>query len=342
MNEAESHLSEETCGRYGAGSLSAAELLSVSDHLARCADCRARLRTKIPTEQHLRGWEADLLVLDDTEESPAEAPVVSTPAERKITRFPRPIMLAAAAALAAGFAWLMINELLQPPATLVQDRQVAVRADGSVVAAAVLPEDLQQQLERVALARQVAVPDFTELRPRAGGALMAAPAGAQPLQLLAPVGEIVETPQPELRWTPVSGATIYRLVLTSLESQAEEEVELTTPSWTSPVPLAEGVLYEWKVYAIGDEVEIAKAPQAEARFRVLSAEARRELAIVRERFGDSPLLLGIATARAGLLREAEEHFSRLVAEQPESQFARDLLVNLRKTQPPPSTTNGAQ
>ena len=336
MHDEEEHLSESTLARYRDETLSPAELLAASDHLARCATCRAALQQSLGTGARARDWEADLL-LTDAAESAEMLP------RGKVTRFLRIAALAAAAAIILGLGWFVLGPIVRP--AVLQDRIVSVRRDGSVTAKAAIPEHLRERLEQAMRERRVPLPDLADVRPRGGSAMMSAPAGDAKLRQIAPVGEVIDNTQPELQWTSVKGATRYRVILAEVASGAEQQVEVTGPSWTPPAPLAEGAVYEWEVYALDGENELAKAPLPplpEARFRTLTAEARHDMEQARAGFRDSPLLLGIAAAEAGLLREAEAQFQRLVAEQPNSQLARDLLESVRKAQPAPSITNGAQ
>ena len=336
MDDAGGHLSESIVARYCDGRLSPGELLTASDHLARCAECRSALKQSLGTTARASEWEADLL-LTGTSESADEL------LHPKVTRFPRVAALAAAAAVVLGVGWFTLGQIVRP--AVLQDGIVAVRRDGSVTTNAPLPEALRERVARAVRDRQVAFPDLADVRPRAGSALMSAsPDGAQ-LRLISPIGEIVENARPELKWSAFEGATTYRVIVADVASGAEQQVEVAGLSWTPPAALADGGVYEWEVYAVASEAELAKAPlppQPQARFRIITSEAREELGQVRAEFAGSPLLLGIAAADAGLLREAEAHFAQLVAEQPKSELARDLLESVRKAQPAPSITNGAQ
>ena len=336
MQDAEEHLSESTLARYRDETLSPAELLVASDHLARCASCRAALQQSLGDGPRVRDWEADLLLTDAAESA-------ETVARGKVARFPRVAALAAAAAVILGIGWFALDQVSRP--AVLQDRIVSVRRDGVITFKAPVPDSLRDRLASAVRERRVPLPDLADVRPRGGSALMSAPSGPAKLRQIAPVGEVIDSTQPELQWTPVKGATRYRVILADVASGAEQQVEVTGPTWTPPTPLAEGAVYEWEVYALGDGEELAKAPLPplpEARFRILTAEARHDMEQARAGFRDSPLLLGIAAAEAGLLREAEAQFQRLVAEQPESQLARDLLESVRKAQPAPGITNAAE
>ena len=337
MHEAEEHLSESTLARYRDETLSPGELLTASDHIARCHVCRAALQQSLGNEARVRDWQADLLLADAS----ASAEALS---HGKVTRFPRIAALAAAAAVVLGIGWFALGQMIRPP--VLKDRIVSVGRDGSIAVKAPVPDTLRDRLAFAVRERRVPLPDLVDVRPRGDSALMSAPSGQAKLRQIAPVGEVIDSTQPELQWTPVKGATRYRIILAEVASGEEQHVEITGPSWMPATPLREGAVYEWEVYALGpDEAELAKAPVPplpQARFRILTAEARHDMEQARAGFRDSPLLLGLAAAEVGLLREAAAQFQRLVAEQPKSQLARDLLESVRNAQPAPSITNGAQ
>jgi len=106
---------------------------------------------------------------------------------------------------------------------------------------------------------------------------------------------------------------------------------LTTTNWTLTTGLARGRVYSWQVNALKDGKEnISPSPPApEARFRVVDHDMAGELSKVEKLGGNSHLVRGILFAKAGLLNEAEHEIRALVAANPDSQRARQLLQSIR-------------
>jgi anti-sigma factor RsiW len=149
-----------------------------------------------------------------------------------------------------------------------------------------------------------------------------------PFQLIAPVGAVISSNRPTLRWQPLKGATSYTVsIFDSDFNRVLKSTPLTANSWAAPHSLQNGKLYSWEVTAMrGDEAitsPIAPAPQA--RFKILEAEKIREIAMVRKQQAGSHLTLGVLYARAGLLNEAEREFRALVNANPQSNVAKKLL-----------------
>jgi hypothetical protein len=110
---------------------------------------------------------------------------------------------------------------------------------------------------------------------------------------------------------------------------ASSSPRLTAARWTAP-PLARGQVYSWQVKAIRDGQEfIAPGPPApQAKFRILDQATAAEIARARRDYGPSHLLLGLLSARAGLLAEAEQEFRMLQKANPDSEVARKLLASV--------------
>ena len=78
----------------------------------------------------------------------------------------------------------------------------------------------------------------------------------------------------------------------------------TARSWSPPQALLPNETYEWEVEALRDGNLLAKAPappEPEARFATLPNDGEKRLKNLRESFGSSHLVMGVAYAKAGLL-----------------------------------------
>lgn len=150
--------------------------------------------------------------------------------------------------------------------------------------------------------------------------------------ILNPVGTIVMTDRPTLRWGALDGATNYSVSVfdRNFKKVAASQSQAGT-QWTVTTPLARGGVYTWQVTATrnNEEVTSPEAPAPEAKFMVLDAAKAEELSRARRSYKDSHLTLGTLYARAGLLDEAEREFQLLLRDNPKSPTARKLLQSVR-------------
>ncbi len=150
--------------------------------------------------------------------------------------------------------------------------------------------------------------------------------------IVGPVGTVVATERPTLRWGKLEGATTYEV---SVFDRNFRKVAASQPQtgteWVVTTPLPRGDVYTWQVKAIknGEAVTSPEAPAPEAKFMVLDATKAEELERARERYAGSHLTLGTLYARAGLLDEAEREFELLLRDNPKSPVARKLLQSVR-------------
>lgn len=220
-----------------------------------------------------------------------------------------------------------------------RNRQITLDAQGNLRGVEALPPSLRQRI-KTALAEQRVngLPQPADLAGRSstllGGvdnaATSAGPGGRFALQ--APVGIVVESDQPVLRWQPLAGAASYRVAIFDQDfAEVAHSGALTTTEWRLPRSLKRGGVYSWQVTASTDKgaVTAPAAPAPEAKFKVVEPEKAAELAGARRTHGDSPLVLGVLYAEAGLVAEAEEQLQKVVAANPRSAVAKRLLRSLR-------------
>ena len=149
-----------------------------------------------------------------------------------------------------------------------------------------------------------------------------------PFKLLAPVGIIVNSNRPTLRWQPLDGANLYTVSVfdSDFNRVAKSDAQSAT-QWSVPVSLQNGKLYSWEVTALKDNQEVISpvAPAPRAQFRIVERGSLNEIASVRREHPRSHLTLGVLYARAGLLVEAEREFRALLKDNPQSNVAKRLL-----------------
>ena len=208
---------------------------------------------------------------------------------------------------------------------------VTVDVNGNIRGLAPLPAESSQAVKRALTTGRVEVPDMSELI-GAKSRLLGPPNDGVAFSLISPVGVVTRNTKPTFRWQPLSGATSYTVaILDSAYNVVITSPSLTTASWTPTVHLARGSVYAWQVTAVkdGKETISPSPPASEARFKILEKAIVDELSDVEKLSGNSHLVRGTLYARAGLLQEAEKEIRALVAANPDSQRARQLLQSIR-------------
>lgn len=219
----------------------------------------------------------------------------------------------------------MVSQLTDAGGSVALDRQ------GQLSGAEGLSAELQQAM-RNALARQTVEinPPAPELAGNAGTQLRGKAEGV-PFGLLGPLKSVSRTDRPTFHWQPMNGATAYVVTVFDQNfSAVAVSGKLNVTNWQPNSALPRGNVYMWQVAALKDGQEIISptAPAPEAKFKVLEAEYLRDI----EQAGKSGsrLAAGLAYARAGMLREAQQEFGALLRANPESPVARKLLQTVQK------------
>lgn len=194
-----------------------------------------------------------------------------------------------------------------------------------------LPFAEQERVKAALTAQQVkTAPVIAELRGKSGDLMSGAPK-ADSFKLISPVGAVVNTVRPILRWQSLPGATSYSVTIYDASfNELAASGALTATQWAPAVQLARGRVYTWRVIARRDDQEI-KAPaleEPEAKFQVLERSLALELTRAKKTYAGNHLVLGLLYAHAGLLADAERELQALVAANPQSIEARNLLSNL--------------
>jgi hypothetical protein len=210
--------------------------------------------------------------------------------------------------------------------------QVTLDQQGKLTGLENLSPAYQQLVKEALTAQRLERPAVLAGLNRRSSSLMGEDEQGQRFTLQSPIGKVVSSTQPVLRWTPLVGAASYVVeVYDEQFNLVAKSPALQQTVWTPPQPLARGRLYAWQVKASqnGQEVIAPKPPATQARFRVLAQAQAAELARARRTHRSAHLLLGLLYTQAGLLDEAEKELRALQAANPQAASARRLLANVQ-------------
>ncbi len=295
------HLETEQLTAYRHRQLSPNELLEASDHLAGCAECRARLVQVASSESQPSNDNVtyeELVAWLDEEVEPIERHHLQGKLSRSLdarlqladlARFKaemsRPevaparnivpvffgrwaLPLAAALALTIGGLWWAAQSRTNSAAFVrLNDggRELRIARDGEAKAFSHLSSPLREALKTALMGGDIRIPK--EIKALAGRSERLAGSDSRPpngFQVLAPVATAVRDDRPRFRWTPLPETTAYRIrVVNSItgEAMASEMVAKDRTEWSPAEALAAGQSYEWEVEALKGEKMLAKAPE---------------------------------------------------------------------------------
>jgi hypothetical protein len=207
-------------------------------------------------------------------------------------------------------------------------REVTLDAEGRLQGLPALSPGAETMVRTALTRAELKVP--TRLADLAGstGTLLGSAQDGIPFALIGPVATAVESTRPTFRWQPLPGTDRYTVsVFDSEYRQVVVSAPTSALEWTSSRALARGRTYAWQVSAEreGREVVSPTAPAPEARFEVLEASRVEQLRLARSHAAGSHLLLGLISAEAGLLEDAERELQALMAENPGAELPRRLL-----------------
>ncbi len=195
-----------------------------------------------------------------------------------------------------------------------------------------IPPRYEEEMKRVLADGNLNIPAEIKQLNQATGKLMSGGTADIPFALSSPIGKFIQTNRPRFRWRELSGATGYIVqIFDTNYNQVATSPELSANHWQIDKPLAPNKMYLWQVTAIkdGKEIKSPVRPAPDAKFKVLDSVKARELEQAKRQSGNSPLLLGILYAKAGLLEEAAREFQREINKNPKSEIARKLLRQVR-------------
>jgi len=177
---------------------------------------------------------------------------------------------------------------------------------------------------------------LTALRPPSI-TFMGGPSRPPAFAVESPVGIMVRSDRPLMRWAALAGAKDYTV---SIHNQDLASVAVSPAiqgtDWTPTTPLPRDRIYVWQVAArsASGRVVAPQPPSPEARFRVLSDSEAAALDEGLRAAGSSRLVAGVLLAQAGVLDEAEAQLAALVTANPHSPQARLLLESVRESRTP--------
>jgi hypothetical protein len=350
------HLTDEQLQHYRARSLAAAELLEASAHLADCEDCRTRvaslaeLRSAIdsiragltiqhPTYDemaaHIDGHESDFVESHVRECEPCAADlhelrrlqeeIAAGQVKRRNWRFRLPVPIFAVAAAAAA---LVVAVLLIPRKPNEVARVEPPPPAKSAGLDSLAPAD-RVAIEQALAAGRIEPPAVLAQLTGKRGVLLGSSPQEPAIELIAPLGTVVESQRPVFHWNSLGSAEFQVSVYdTGFNVAATSDYMLATTQWQPPHDLRRGERYSWqvKVRHKGEEFTVPAPPQPEARFQVLGAAEEEDIARLRTQVPDAHLVLGIRYAQVGLLDDA----ARELQLAPESPTTAALLKSLQQ------------
>jgi len=325
------HIGDEDMAAYVDGALGGERRDTVEAHIALCAQC--------DRDKHALEDERDAIV------APAPTPVP--------VRWPALAAVAAGltAAVLAGGWWLQRPTPLAPalvrgtaaspmapapapaaPAKLALTdgtHRVQVDADGQVTGLDAFSPEAATVLAAALTSGSLDVTLPAALRVHGTDVLMGnQPAG--PAAVLSPAGDVLETDRPEFTWSAVAGASSYTVTVFDPQLRpVATSPALIQRRWMPSDPLPRGAVYVWQVSAstASGAVVVPAPPAPDARFGVVDSKAAAALQAARA--AGSPLAVGVLSARAGLLADAERALLQLADENPDSKLVAHLLQQVR-------------
>ena len=210
----------------------------------------------------------------------------------------------------------------------LDDGPVRVRVDNQIEGLQSMPPAFQQAIRSAIETGQVKTPQTVMDLAKDAEVLMGPSTGGVAFALLNPVGVVIRTARPTLRWQALEGAESYTVTVFDADyNEIARSPVLAAPSWAMPEALERGRVYLWNVTASvnGKEIKSPVAPAPEARFKVLEKNKLDEIGRARKEYPESHLLTGLLYAQAGLLDEAEREFQILARRNRKSPIAQRLL-----------------
>lgn len=306
------HPSTDELTRFGGGDLAGEDLLTIDDHVASCDECRANLQRTLLAEAADR-WQQTL-----------EEPV-SHPRGR---RWVAVAASAAAAAAAIVVLLLMPREHERPPQARVTPTRPAA-TQPIVPAVTSLPPELQRVADQI-LDGSLPSRGIVRLLNPPPGPSRGEEHPDHSIRLTTPVGVVVEEDRPRFVWSQPAGAEWSRVEVfdANLRRVAAGE-KGTAEQWQPAEPLRRGETYLWQVRVSrqGKIITAPAPPLPPARFKIVGAEAEKELQAARA--SGARLELALLYAREGKLGEARAELDALAAANPENELPRKLADALR-------------
>jgi hypothetical protein len=234
------------------------------------------------------------------------------------------------AASPAGLGAVSTPESGRPLLTVSDGGRLIQVAGGSVIGLGSAVPYFTRPVMAALKSSKVYVPSLQGLREKP--MVIMGPSEPPLFSLTDPVGVVVEDDRPVFSWSPVPGATAYRVTIVGDRSERMLlSPELSGNRWQVSSPLARGEIYSWKVRAVfkeGREISAPVPPSLAARFKVLDDLEERRLTEARRLVPVSHLVLGVLYAKAGMIGNAQQEFQALAEANPNSPLVRRLLKSI--------------
>ncbi len=360
------HLTPDQAAAYSQRRLRGEELLTVSDHVAECAHCRANLSKPQDPAKLIRALQTSAhLNYEDLERLVDNSVKPGTRAEfeahldtcaicaadfqdleegRKSQRRENPgrrLAIPLGVAVAAVFIFVFLQqETSQRPApefapvAALQDSGEAIALDrkGNLRGLSGATPEQRQMVAMVLESGSFAESEsLASLRPDPDSLLSGGSTRAAILRASSPVGTAVLSQTPRFQWNSIPTFGEYRISVYGTEAEALAlSGPLQTTGWTIPKALARGRTYSWTVTAINgaQQIKAPQAPDPDARFRVASEAEAQEFQSVSHLLRRSELLVAITANRLGLVNEAHDAMAVLAEQNPSSALVDRLRASL--------------
>lgn len=361
-NETPYHLSAAEMMSYTRGTLDEIDLEIAESHLEVCKTCRSEVQRRKAEVQPVhaaaprrRPWA--LPFTNRWQPARVAAAVLfgaviilmtvwllrSKPAANKQTVGPAetssPQSSSTAEAKSSSTPEISSNTPSQPPqdvqfALLLNDgnRKVTLDKQGRLAGLEELPGRIQEKVGAVLQAGKLEQPAALAQLLGQRSTLLAESRNGLPFRLIGPLGQVVRSRQPTLRWHALDGAQSYKVVVTDADlNEVESSGPLGTTEWRITKPLQPGAIYSWQVTAMKDGVAVTSPvlPAPQAKFKVVDSSTARTLQQAERAYPDSHLTLGVLYAEAGLLDEAEQKLRVLARNNPNTPIVQKLLQSVQ-------------
>ena len=291
-------------------------------HLATCKDCADEV--------------ADLRSFRVADTEPGAAKLTApTAARRPFWKLTMWAWAAAVVLLTAFLAFRAMRTETHPAPALVAHLNdaggsIALDSAGQLATPSPLGADAVAQIKDALLHQRIEPSPAISQLASPQGTLLGDTGPASALQLTAPLSTVTPSDQPVFRWRPVPSATYVVFVYDAKYQKVAQSAVLRQSEWIPGHPLPRGQIYTWQLTSLikGKQVRAPLPPAPEARFQVLSQAEAEQLEKAQSEYAGSHLLLGILYARAGALDEAERELASLLAANPDSQLAKELLASV--------------
>ncbi|HYM60700.1 MAG TPA: zf-HC2 domain-containing protein [Thermoanaerobaculia bacterium] len=151
------------------------------------------------------------------------------------------------------------------------------------------------------------------------------------VSLIEPVGIVVATTQPLLRWSSTLTRATYRVAVFDADMHPVVRAAVRSDSWQVSAPLVPGRTYFWEVSTVvnGEPVAAPGPDEPQSRFTVLRRDLADAIAAAHAR-GEGHLVLGVLLQSGGALDDARRELQALADANPDSSIARRLLASVQR------------